>query len=427
MSCVIKRFELKKGMKSRAITGRLEQIQGRRLLILTGARQTGKTTLARWKYPDLPYINLDAVEYRDMLRAVSSFQWGRDVGAAILDEAQKEPSVFDKVKFAYDDRQIDFSILLGSSQILLLKKVRESLAGRAFVMELWPLMLCELVTDAPAGIGSPLLSDLIRHDLATVLNEAPGVKIGPEALRADEAEAHLLRWGGMPELLELTHHERIEWLRSYEITYLERDLGDLARMDDLQPFKKFQKLASLRSGCLLNYSELARDASVSVDTSRRYLEYLRISYQALLLQPWRTNVTSTLVKTPKLYWVDMGLLRHLTGMGDGVTGNLYENYVVTEIWKWCKTVAERVDLYFYRTRSGMEIDLILEIPKGLIGLKIKSRERVVRSDATALRSFGEAIGERWLGGMVVYRGNKIAYMGDKIWAVPSSRLLSSNL
>lgn len=410
-------------MKSRWLKKRLTRIEGRRLVVLTGARQTGKTTLARHCYPELRYLNFDALEYRDMVRECSSFHWGRDVGPAILDEAQKEPSVFDKVKFAYDENQIDFSALLGSSQILLLKKIRESLAGRAFVLELWPLMLSEMSSDSPQSIKEPLLSRIIKSGVDAALREAPGIIEGPEASDVRSCEQHLLRWGGMPELLGLSENDRVQWLRSYERLYLERDLADLARIADLEPFRKFQKLAALRTGGLLNYSELARDTGVSVDTSRRYIEYLSLSYQTILLQPWRTNITSTMVKSPKLYWVDNGLMKQTGGTGDALTGGLFENYVVSEIWKWCSTVAEDAGIYFYRTRSGMEVDVLLETPRGLIGMEIKLRERVTRSDMTGLEKLAEVCKDKWCGGIVVYFGNRIEQQSKTVWAVPSWRLL----
>ena len=410
-------------MKTRWLQNRLRDIDGRRLLVVTGARQTGKTTLARHCFPDLRYINLDALEYRDMVREVSSFNWGRDVGSAILDEAQKEPSVFDKVKFAYDEGQLDFTVLLGSSQILLLKKVRESLAGRAFLMELWPLMLSEMSTEPDAQAVTPLLSRIIAAGASEALSDLAPVIAGPEASDIRAKEKYMLRWGGMPELLRLNDGQRKEWLRSYESLYLERDLSDLARIEDLQPFRKFQRLAALRSGGLLNYSELARDAGVSVDTSRRYMEYLRLSYQTILLQPWHTNLTSAVVKSPKLYWVDIGLMRQTGGLGDAVTGAIFENHVIAEIWKWCSSAAEDVELYFYRTRSGMEVDLLLETPKGLIGIEIKSREKVAKSDSTGLRKLREACGSKWRAGIVVYSGKRIEQIDDHCWAIPSCRLL----
>jgi len=125
----------------RYLNSRLPGVERKRLVLLTGARQTGKTTLAKAKYADLRYVNLDAPENREAVRTIASAFWARDIGPAVLDEAQKEPVVFDKVKYAYDDGALSFSVLLGSSQILLLKKIRETLAGRISIYELWPLLM----------------------------------------------------------------------------------------------------------------------------------------------------------------------------------------------------------------------------------------------------------------------------------------------
>ena len=411
-------------MKPRFLTQRLPASDSRRLVIVTGARQTGKTTLVKRAYPDVRYVNLDAMENRDMVKAVSTFNWQRDIGPAILDEAQKEPSVFEKVKYAYDEQSIHFSALLGSSQILLMSQVRESLAGRAFVFELWPLMFCECLGDTEADpVNSPLVHALLSTDnFNEVLEGTPAVLPGEEVARRQEIEQHLYRYGGMPELLRLNERDRIEWLKSYAYTYLERDLADLARIADLDPFKKFQRLAALRAGGLLNYSELSRDAAVSVDTSRRYLEYLRMSYQTILLQPYMENLTSSSVKTPKLYWVDMGLLRHLGGTMNASNGALFENYVMAEMWKWIKTSAADAELFFYRTRSGLELDALIRTPRGLIGFEIKAREQVVTSDFGPLRRVASAAGEQWLGSICIYRGNTIQQVSPSCWAIPSWRL-----
>lgn len=291
--------------KNRWLSQSLPNHNTRRIVILTGARQTGKTTLAQQVYSDLRYINCDAPENREILREVHSANWGKSVGNAVIDEAQKEPSVFEKIKFAYDGRQISFSILLGSSQILLLKRIRESLAGRVFVYELWPLMMSELVQEETLDKKKdiPLISQILneKESIENILKNIPSVIIGEEEAKLRLAQDYLLKWGGMPELLHLAHHERQEWLRSYEYTYLERDLSDLARLDDLYPFRKFQKLSALCSSQILIYSELGRDAGISVDTARRYLEYLRLSYQTFLLQPFYENLTSSVIKSPKIY------------------------------------------------------------------------------------------------------------------------------
>ncbi len=396
-----------------------------RLLLLTGARQTGKTTLARARFPELRYVNLDSPEEREAIREVRAAAWADEVGEAILDEAQKEPSLFDKVKYAFDAGSIGRTVLLGSSQILMLQRVRETLAGRAFVYELWPLLASELVHRAEETPPAPLVDRLLTESGTAdeLLAGEPGLRLGGEAAAAAAAIEHLLRWGGMPALLPLDDEERRKWLRSYDATYLERDLEDLVRLNDLMPFRRFQRLCALRSGQLLSYSELARDAGLAVNTSRRYIEYLRVSYQAFVLPPWSTNLTSTVVKTPKVYWIDPGLWRHLTRYHGDVTGDLFETLVVSELYKWTKTHDLDVELSFYRTRSGLEVDLLISTPDGIWGVEVKAGRRLGGSAWRGLRSLGAALGEKWRGGLVVYRGPMLERKDENLWAVPVDRLL----
>lgn len=413
--------------KPRVLGSFLPSSKKKRLVLLTGARQTGKTTLALRKYPDVRYISLDAPENREAIRSMPTASWSRSVGNAVIDEAQKEPSLFEKVKFAFDRGDISFSLLLGSSQILLLKKIRESLAGRISVYELWPLLMGELTSESDTQIPSPPLLDRLfsSQDLKRIFQDVPEVLLVSDNGRIQEAEKHLLQWGGMPALLPLPAEERWKWLKDYQFTYLERDLGDLARLDDLVPFRIFQKLAALRSAKLLNYSELARDASLSVDTAKRYLEYLTLSYQTALLQPYHRNITSSVIKTPKLYWLDIGIVRSLSGFRGDLSGEIYETMVVSEIIKWMKTVQRQEEIYFYRTRSGLELDILLQTEKGLIGMEIKARTAVASTDLKAMREVAKGLGKEWRGGLVVYLGNTIQKVGEpNLWAIPSRRLFT---
>jgi hypothetical protein len=398
------------------------------VVLITGARQTGKTSLSRVIYPEMRYINLDAPENREALRSIPTTRWDRDVGNAVIDEAQKEPVVFEKVKFAFDAGQVSFCVLTGSSQILLIKKIREMLAGRISLYELWPLMAGEIFHGpGKKNIAPPLVDRLFSKDpIDAILGSEPSILLEDAENRRREAQDYLLQWGGMPALLHLPENERWKWLRDYEYTYLERDLPDLVRLTYLEPFRKFQKLSALRSGRLLQYSEMARDAGVSVDTAKRYLEYLRLSYQAMLLQPYHRNITSTVIKTPKIYWVDLGILRHLCGFKGKPTGEMYETYVVGELVKWMKTAQSEGELYFYKTRSGLEIDLVLETQQGIVGMEIKSRDTVSNADVRAVREVAGKLGSEWRGGIVVYRGKEIRKIAEpSIWAVPSHRLFIS--
>lgn len=310
---------------------------------------------------------------------------------------------------------------------MLLKKIRESLAGRASIYELYPLLMKELMTESTAQDVEPPLVDRLfsKNNLSAIFNSVPGVLVDKEDALCRDAENHLLQWGGMPALLPLSEEERWKWLKDYSYTYLERDLGDLARLDDLEPFRKFQKLSALRSGQLLNYSEIARDAAVSVDTARRYLEYLRISYQVELLQPYFRNITSTVIKTPKIYWLDIGLLRQLGGYRGEHHGEIYETLVVGELIKWIKTAQRNAEAYFYRTRSGLEVDLLLQTEKGIIGMEIKGRKHWDHHDLKALKAVKSGLGKEWRGGLIIYQGNQLEQTGEPdIWAVPSYRLFN---
>lgn len=396
----------------------------KQLILITGARQTGKTTLAKMHYPNLNYINLDALENRQFINRVSTFEWAKEIGPAILDEVQKEPNTFEKLKYTFDAGELSFSILLGSSQILLLKKIRESLAGRVALFELFPLMMSELANSTSKQI--PMIDQLtVGTNLEELLNILTPEILPEKTLIKKQAQKHLMTWGGMPILLQLPVSERQKWIRDYEMTYLERDLTDLARINDLEPFRLFQKLAALRTGGLLNYSELARDAAVSVDTARRYLEYLKLSYQVELIQPYYRNITSSMVKTPKIYWLDLGIYRSLTQDYVEMSGPIYETLVISEIIKWKRTLQKDIELYFYRTQAGREVDLFIKTSKGIIGIEIKSRQQVFKQDAQAMKLVSQELKDQWLGGIIVYNGERIQKIMDpSIWAIPSWRLFT---
>ncbi len=415
-----------KSLRFRWLSRRLPSSDRRRIVVLTGPRQTGKTTLVRRRYDDLRYLNLDDHRVREQLRGTPAPTWGRDVGPAVLDEAQKEPSVFESLKYAYDDGAIDFSVLLGSSRMLLLEKVTETLAGRAFLYELWPLTLSELLCDIEEEPELPLLDRLLDEPVRDVLETTPAILLSDEATDRRVALRHLATWGGMPELLRLDDDERREWLASYQQTWIERDLSDIARLGDYLPFRNLQRLAMLRSGQLLNHAELGRDAKVAASTVRRHLGWLFLTFQLIELPPFHRNLTSALVKSPKLYWTDVGLLRQGTGQWGPATGPLFETLVVTEIHKWLKTRGRRERMAFYRTRSGLELDLLVgDDSTGWLGVECKAREGAHRSDLGPMRRVATALGDDWRGGLVVHRGDRIELLDEEldIWGLPLDRLL----
>ncbi len=412
----------------RALQARLPADESRRLVVLTGARQTGKTTLAKRLYSELRYLNFDDLELRHFTRSIGASAWPEQVGPAILDEAQKEPGVFDKVKHAFDSGKLDFSLLLGSSRILLMDQVRESLAGRAFVFDLWPLMPHELRSAWGERPARTLFDRLLDQgeDALKVLSQAPGRLLPDEDHELRSAWQHVHDWGGMPELLRLDENSRKEWLRSYLQTFLQRDLSDLARLADLEPFFQLQRLCMLRSGCLLSFARLGRDAGVSARTAKQYLEYLRMSYQVLLLPPYSRNLTSRTVKSPKLIWLDAGIRRQGTGQWGELAGEHFESVVISEAWKWVSTAGLDIQLSYYRTSSGLEVDLLAEGHAGVVAFEIKQRREPASKDLRGLRALAKALGQEFRAGIVVYDGKEICRM-DKdlpLFAVPAHRLFA---
>lgn len=407
---------------SRWLLRRLPPQETHRIVVVTGARQTGKTTLMKRAYPGLRYINLDSAENRDAVRLTAAASWGRSVGDAVIDEVQKEASVLEKLKYAFDEGAICFSALTGSSRLLLLRQVRETLAGRTLLLSLWPLMASEL-----AGSMSPPLFDLLltaQGGFQEILGGQQPILLGDDEARQREALEHLALWGGMPALLPLQDEERRDWLRSYIESFVESDLTDYGRLQDLEPFRRLVKVAMLRCGGLLSVSELARDAGVSPQTAGRYLTYLELSFQTINLPPFSRNLTSTVVKAPKLYWSDLGILRRATWQYGDLTGPQFENLVVCEAHKWIESLGRDARLSFYRTRSGLELDLLIQTPAGVIGMEIKNRPSAHKADISSMLRIAEALGSEWLCGLVVNRGTVLeALLEEKrIWSVPVHRL-----
>ncbi|MFY9823091.1 MAG: ATP-binding protein [Thermoanaerobaculia bacterium] len=415
-------------MLARTLAARLPQPSGpRRIVVLTGARQVGKTTLARALYGSgLRYLNLDSPGERERLRAVPAEAWGRVVGPAVLDEVQKAPGLLDKIKWAYDEGDLAFSVLLGSSRILLLEQVRESLAGRVFLYELWPLTVGEL---APLYGGTfpnePLIAGLLGAlpGLAERLRPLQDGVVGPQVGAAQAALQHALEWGGLPALLQYPVEERREWLDAYQATYLERDLADLANLRDLEAFAHCHRLAALRAGRILIYSELARDAGLPVTTVRRYLRYLDLSFQTFHLPAWAGNPSVRLIKSPKLIWFDSGVQRALSGEIGGLRGEQYENAMIAQILITLRNLGVRVDASYFRTGGGLEVDLILEKQEGLLGIEFKARPKVDARDATALEQARRVLGDRYRGGLVVYRGDQVVRLTETVFGVPDWLLL----
>ena len=196
------------------------------------------------------------------------------------------------------------------------------------------------------------------------------------------------------------------------------------RLRDLEPFHRFQRLAAFRTGGLLSYADLARDAGTSPGTARNYLEYLRLSYQAFLLPPFSGESASGLVKSPKIYWVDLGIARTLTGIHGPAPGPLFESLVVAEAQKLTRTLSLEAELSFFRSRSGLEVDFLADTPRGVLAFEIKAREQAAATDFRPLRLLAERLGKKLAAAFVVTSGGALARgpSDGPFWSVPFHRL-----
>jgi hypothetical protein len=361
---------------------------------LTGPRQSGKTTLARATFPDFAYVNLEDPERRrEALEDPRGLLTRSEPEPGlILDEVQRAPELLSMLQVFVDDHRLSRVLLTGSQQLLMNEKISQSLAGRAATVELMPFSLAELAGRAPLGI-----EDLERAKTAP--RERP---------RASLEE--VLFTGFFPPI-----HDRapdtVTWLDSYLRTYVERDVRMLTNVGDLDTFDRFLRLCAGRVGQLLNVVSLAADAGVSHMTARRWLSVLTASYLVELLRPHHRNFRKRLVKTPKLYFTDTGLLCRLLGVQDAsqlrshpMRGAIFENLVVMELSKVFRHQGRRPPLYFWRDSAGREIDLLLDLGERVLPIEAKAGMTVPGDAFAGLDAYGDLAGARR--GWLVYGGEE---------------------
>lgn len=375
-------------MKNRKIAQKLKesyQSKTGRILILTGARQTGKTTLARHLYPGYEYLSIEDPVMRTEYSTLTASQWKSLYPQAILDEVQKEPRLIESVKSVYDQWPEPRYILLGSSQLLLLQKVKESLAGRCVIFEIYPLTLPELRT---GNWDEPVNESLFQQILTGTENDVflPSFRLDKQMVNKEKAWDHLLTFGAYPAVSDelITPREKYEWLDNYVKTYLERDIRDLATFRDLEPFVKCQRYMAQNTGRLLNASGVAGQLGLSVKTVQRYIRYFELSYQSVILPGWSKNPNKRLTRMEKFHFLDHGILQTILRKKGGITGEEFESIVVSEIVKQISTVSMNIPLYHLRTYDGKEVDLILEFPDSYLAFEIKKSEKITPREAKNL-------------------------------------------
>lgn len=384
-------------------------------VVVTGARQTGKSTLAAERLGgQRRYASLDDLDVLDAARRdPEALVGGRT--AVTLDEVQREPGLLAAVKRAIDrDRKAGRFLLTGSANLLLMRQVSESLAGRASFLTLWPMTRREQRGEGRAGQWDELLG--ARDDDWPRLLARGGAE--PEDWRV------LARRGGFPTpALELRDAKaRAIWFDGYVRTYLERDLQDLAFISALPDFRRLMRAACLRIGQLVNQTELGRDVALPQATVHRWLNLLETSYMLVRLPAYAVDRTKRLIKSPKLYWGDPGVALHLGEVGEP-TGAHLENLVLCDLLAWRDARLERAEVTYWRTASGEEVDLVIETGGRLLPIEIKATSRPRLRDATALRSFRAEYGKKARAGLLLHTGSDLEWLAPDVLAAPWWRVL----
>lgn len=353
------------------------------VLTLTGPRQSGKTTLSRMAFPDRPYVSLENPAQREFAKEDPVAFLERYGEGAIIDEAQRVPQLFSYLQGLVDeDPRPGRFLLTGSQNLALVDALTQSLAGRTTLTELLPLSLAE-IRRFPAP----------PSDLDTLLWQ-----------------------GGYPRIYE-RNLPAAEWLADYTATYVERDVRQLLQVGDLLLFQTFLRLCASRTGQLVNLSSLANDCGITQPTARAWLSVLEASYLVFRLPPFFANLGKRLIKTPKLYFYDSGLAANLLNIETPsqlathpLRGALFETWVVSEVAKAYLHRGRRPRLSFYRDRSGLEIDLVVEKGADLLLVEIKSAQTPAERFFSAFESFtGSLAGPtapRIAGHVVVYGGSE---------------------
>ncbi len=362
------------------------------VVTLTGPRQSGKTTLARACFPDYEYVSLEETEVRHFAREDPRGFLNRYGENVILDEVQRVPDLLSYIQTQVDrDARPGRFILTGSQNFLLMEQISQSLAGRCSVLHLLPFSRAELEGRSRSELDTPLALFTNRKTELSRLNS--------------------IRTGFYPRI----HDRKIPpeiWIADYVRTYVERDVRRLVNVGDLETFERFMRLCAGRAGQLLNFSALASDSGIAVDTARRWISILKTSFIVFLLAPYHRNFNKRLIKSPKLYFNDTGVVCHLLGIRNNeqlfahpARGAVFENYILAEVVKAYTHNRREPPLYFWRDQTGHEVDLLIEDSGMLSPIEIKSGETVGSSMFQSLQWWSRLSGNPVNHAVLVYGGD----------------------
>lgn len=392
-------------------------LQDTRVVLVVGPRQAGKTTLAKlYANADRPYVTLDDPA---TLAAARSDPIGfiRGLKQAVIDEVQRAPELLLAIKESVDKDQAPGRFLLtGSTNLMAMPLVADSLAGRLEVITLMPFAQAEL-----AGTPGDLLDRLFDGGgLPAVTNPVVG-----------DALMDIVLKGGYPEALRRTSASRRQaWLQDYVALILDRDVRDIANIDQLDRMPRLLDVLAAHAGQLVNHSSYGAALGLTAPTAQKYVGILERLFLLRQVPPWSHNFVSRLTKTPKLHFLDNGLLAALRGTTAGQMqkdrthyGPLLENFVVSEVLKLITWSDKRLRVSHFRTKEQDEVDLVLEDRQGrVVGIEVKASATVRGSDLRGLRQLQDAVGAKFVQGLVLHDHDRITPFDEKLHAGPVSLL-----
>lgn len=392
-------------------------LQDTRVVLVVGPRQAGKTTLAKlYANRDRPYITLDDPA---TLAAARSDPTGfiRGLKQAVIDEVQRAPNLLLAIKQSVDKDQAPGRFLLtGSTNLMAMPQVADSLAGRLEVVVLMPFAQAELT-----GTPGNLLDRLLDGDgLPAVGSPVVG-----------DSLMELVLKGGYPEALRRTSVSRRQvWLQDYVALILDRDVRDIANIDQLDRMPRLLDVLAVHAGQLVNHSSYGAALGLTAPTAQKYVGILERLFLLRQVPPWSHNQVSRLTKTPKLHFLDSGLLAALRGATAGQLhkdrtnyGPLLENFVVSEVLKLITWSDKRLRISHFRTKEQDEVDLVLEDRQGhVIGIEVKASATVRPQDLRGLRQLQAAVGDKFVQGLVLHDHDRITPFDEKLHAGPVSLL-----
>lgn len=380
------------------------------IIILTGARQVGKSTFLQKEFSEFKYITLDDLRILEKAKLDPASLW-KGFDKIIIDEAQKAPEIFSEIKRTVDStgRKARF-ILSGSSNILLMKNITESLAGRAVYLEMLPMSYGEL-----NDIESPNNFKRLWYENETIKDEE---------LIEVETLTYILK-GFMPPLINVNDFEKIVfWWEGYVKTYIERDLRELSQIDSLVDFRRFMESIAYRTGNILNQTDISRDTGISQPTVYRYLKILEISNLIERLPAYSTSRTKRITKSPKLFFIDPALSVYLSQYYDRDSlqksrelGSFFETLVFLHLKIMSSLMVPKARIFYWRTTTGKEVDFVIEHSRKIIAFEAKYTNNISLKDIKNLLNFIEDNPQTMLG-VVVYSGTKVEWLHSKVLAVP---------